>query len=133
MITNEQLERIAGMSCYAQEVREMARGWLAARKELEGLRQILYKAVRELAYVQEVENCHSGLCATAAGNEIIALGMAQLGVKDLSAESLNPPQEGANNKCPNCRDSEAGCREFGCWKYTPEQEAKLREDADASN
>lgn len=44
----------------------------------------LYDAIRELSYVQSVENCHSGLCATAAGKEIVERGMYLLTLSDLS-------------------------------------------------
>lgn len=54
--------------------------------ELNDLRSLLYEAILELGYVQSVENCHSGLCATSLGNDIIERGMKLLRVKDLSAE-----------------------------------------------
>ena len=53
------------------------------------LADLLYQCVVELSYVQCVENCGSGLCATAKGNELVNRGMALLGVKDLSAETLD--------------------------------------------
>lgn len=28
--------------------------------------------------------------------------------------------------CPNCHESGIGCKEFGCWKWTPEQESEAR-------
>jgi len=52
------------------------------------LRKMLFHALRELSYVQSVENCHSGLCATAEGAEIIERGIQLLGVRDLSEEAL---------------------------------------------
>ena len=61
------------------------------------IRELLYRCVKELDYVQSVENCHSGLCASAEGKELIEIGMKALGVKDLAAETLpaavEPPQE----------------------------------------
>ena len=55
---------------------------------IERLESLLYECVLELSYVQSVENCNSGLCATAQGERLIELGMKTLGVADLSAESL---------------------------------------------
>ena len=52
------------------------------------LRALLYEAVVELEYIQCVENCHSGLCATPKGADIVNRGMELLGVKDLSTETL---------------------------------------------
>lgn len=54
---------------------------------MEQLETLLYDAICELEGVQCVENCDSGLCATGKGKEIIRLGMAVLGVDDLSAET----------------------------------------------
>jgi hypothetical protein len=51
-------------------------------------RELLYQCLIELSYVQEIENCGSGLCASARGKELIEEGMKFLGVTDLSAESL---------------------------------------------
>ena len=51
------------------------------------LETLLYDAICELEGVQCVENCDSGLCATSKGKEIVRLGMAVLGVDDLSAEN----------------------------------------------
>jgi len=53
------------------------------------LRYVLYEAIVELEYVQCVENCGSGLCASSKGNEIIMRGMKLLGVEDLSHEHLS--------------------------------------------
>jgi hypothetical protein len=50
--------------------------------------ELLYQCIRELEYVQSVENCSSGLCASAAGRELIEEGMKALGVADLSGETL---------------------------------------------
>ena len=52
------------------------------------LEKLLYRAIKELDYVQSVENCGSGLCATSAGREIISDGMELLGVTNLEAEEL---------------------------------------------
>lgn len=56
--------------------------------ELRRLREALYACIVELEYVQSVENCNSGLCASAKGKDLIEQGMRLLGVKDLSAEAL---------------------------------------------
>ena len=53
------------------------------------LRYVLYEAIVELEYVQCVENCGSGLFASAKGREIVKRGMKLLGVKDLSHEHLS--------------------------------------------
>lgn len=52
------------------------------------LRKLLYRAVRELSYIQcvELEGDHS-LCATPEGNSIVEEGMKLLGVNDLSVDS----------------------------------------------
>jgi len=52
------------------------------------LRYLLYEAIVELEYVQCVENCPTGLCATAKGRAIVRRGMELLQVKDLSQEHL---------------------------------------------
>lgn len=54
---------------------------------MDEIKSCLYDAIVELEYVQSVENCRSGLCASAAGKEIIERGMKLLGVEDLSAET----------------------------------------------
>jgi len=54
---------------------------------VEQLEKLLYDCIVELSYVQSVENCNSGLCATSKGEHLIELGMATLGVDDLSAET----------------------------------------------
>ena len=51
--------------------------------------KLLYRAIRELEYVQSVENCHSGLCASAEGKAIIEAGCVLLGTSDFSAEELD--------------------------------------------
>lgn len=55
---------------------------------METIEDLLYLAVRELAYVQEVENCNSGLCATSAGKDLVERGMKALGVTSLEEETL---------------------------------------------
>ena len=50
------------------------------------LRALLYRAIRELAYVQTMPD-HS-LCASSNGASIVSEGMALLGGADLSAEEL---------------------------------------------
>jgi hypothetical protein len=50
--------------------------------------KLLYLCIRELSYIQSVENCESGLCATSLGEELIDRGMKALGVADLEAETL---------------------------------------------
>jgi hypothetical protein len=54
----------------------------------EQIKECLYQAIRELSYVQSVENCNSGLCATTLGEAIIEKGMELLRVKDLAREHL---------------------------------------------
>lgn len=54
----------------------------------EEIKSCLCDALVELSYVQSVESCTSGLCASAAGKEIIERGMQLLRVKDLSADTL---------------------------------------------
>ena len=54
----------------------------------EVVRELLYQCIRELNYVQSVENCNSGLCATSLGEALIKKGMEVLRVKDLSKEHL---------------------------------------------
>lgn len=56
------------------------------RTELESLRKILYRAVKELGYVQEMVD-HS-MCASAEGKSIVDVGMKLLGVPDLSFDEL---------------------------------------------
>jgi hypothetical protein len=51
---------------------------------------LLHRAIRELSYIQSVENCHSGLCATSEGEEIIEEGMKALGLKDLADDPVRP-------------------------------------------
>jgi hypothetical protein len=60
---------------------------LTETSEIEKLKSLLYEAIVELSYVQAVENCRSGLCASGAGEEIIEKGMKLLGTKDLSEET----------------------------------------------
>lgn len=55
---------------------------------IERLESVLYECVLELSYVQSVENCNSGLCATGQGKRLVEIGMNTLGVTDLSKESL---------------------------------------------
>ena len=50
------------------------------------LRELLYRAIMELDYVQEAPVLE--FCASAKGRAIIKEGMELLGVKDLSAETL---------------------------------------------
>jgi hypothetical protein len=114
-----------------EESFDMALELLAARKELEALRwrkitpDCLPKAGDELLCMRDGEIYD--LMRTNINWESIDL----IGVGVEYHRPLNPPQEDTDGKCPNCHDAEAGCSEFGCWKYTPEQEAKLRKDADA--
>jgi len=56
------------------------------QRELESLRKLLYRAVRELGYVQEMED-HS-LCASAEGKAVVDEGIKLLGCGDLSHEEL---------------------------------------------
>lgn len=60
---------------------------------MEELRKLLYECIKELEYVQIVspncaENGGGGLCASSKGKELIKQGMKLLGVKDLSAETI---------------------------------------------
>jgi len=79
--------------------------------------ELLYAAIVELEYVQCVENCSSGLCASSNGRKIIEEGMALLGVKDLSAESL--PCLPKSHPCHG-----SGRFKLGQPKPPPKQEAK---------
>ena len=54
------------------------------------LEYLLHRAVIELSYIQSVENCRSGLCATAEGEDIVGEGMRLLDVTDLSKEPRKP-------------------------------------------
>jgi hypothetical protein len=56
------------------------------KRELESLRKLLYRAIVELGYVQEMED-HS-MCASAEGQAVVEDGMKLLGVADLSEEEL---------------------------------------------
>jgi hypothetical protein len=53
------------------------------------LEEALYQSIRELSFVQSVENCQSGLCATSFGEALIDAGMKLLGVKDLADHHLH--------------------------------------------
>lgn len=59
----------------------------------QALRELLFRSLVELSYVQAVENCNSGLCATPTGEEIIEQGIKLLGVKDLSEDALRDARE----------------------------------------
>ena len=61
---------------------EMAAAPAAGVREA-ALRLYLFQCLTELSYVQSVENCHSGLCATPMGEELIEKGMKLLGVPSL--------------------------------------------------
>jgi hypothetical protein len=61
-----------------------------AEQEQAELKYLLHRAVIELSYIQSVENCGSGLCATAEGEWIVKEGMKLLGLKDLSEEPIKP-------------------------------------------
>lgn len=50
--------------------------------------RLLFRAVRELNAVDSVENCHSGLCKSSEGRDIVEEGMKLLGIADLSGERL---------------------------------------------
>jgi hypothetical protein len=52
------------------------------------LQELLYQCIRELDYVQCVENCDSGLCATSLGKNLVEKGMKLLVVSDLSREKM---------------------------------------------
>ena len=50
---------------------------------------LLYECLRELSYVQSVENCGSGLCASSNGRELIKRGMIALNVRELAEDTLD--------------------------------------------
>jgi hypothetical protein len=61
--------------------------------DVQSLRNLFYRAVKELAYVQAisceyVSRKHQDLVASSEGAEIIDQGMKLLGVKDLSKDEL---------------------------------------------
>ena len=45
--------------------------------------------------------------------------------------SRTAPQDSPPIVCPNCKEAGLGCDQFQCWKYTPEQEAQLRQQRTA--
>lgn len=57
------------------------------------LQELLYQSIRELDYVQSVENCNSGLCATSLGKDLVEKGLKLLAIKDLSKETLYSDKE----------------------------------------
>ena len=65
---------------------------------IEQLETLLYDAIVELSYVQSVENCGSGLCATPKGLHIVDLAMATLGIDDLEAETWKEAREKADSQ-----------------------------------
>jgi hypothetical protein len=50
-------------------------------------RQFVYACIVELSYVQSVENCGSGLCASAKGAALVEEGMKRLGIPDLHEDT----------------------------------------------
>ena len=68
--------------------------WKQSITELEAklaaLEPLLRRAIIELEYIQCVENCHSGLCATSEGKAIVESGTALLGLKDLADPPVQP-------------------------------------------
>lgn len=76
------------------EAKANARLIVQAVNEREPLREMLFRALVELSYVQNVENCEGGLCASAEGKSIIEEGMKLLGVKDLSEDALKGEHNG---------------------------------------
>jgi hypothetical protein len=72
--------------------RKLEGGMQTEPSEIERLRSLLYEAIVELSYVQAVENCRSGLCASAKGAALVEVGMKLLGVKDLSSETWEGTQ-----------------------------------------
>ena len=55
--------------------------------------ELLYQCIQELCYVQSVENCTSGLCASAKGADLIELGIKELGVKWLGEDDLQSERD----------------------------------------
>ena len=53
----------------------------------QALETLLYETIVELEYVQSVENCSSGLCASARGKHLVEQGMSLLRIHDLAAET----------------------------------------------
>lgn len=47
------------------------------------LRWLLFQCLCELFYVQSVEHCNTGMCATPMGKELIDEGIKALGIPDL--------------------------------------------------
>lgn len=59
------------------------------QKELADLRKMLYRAVRELEYVNSLAGTeYRELVASGEGKEIVEVGMKLLGVADLSEDEL---------------------------------------------
>lgn len=50
------------------------------------LESLLYACIVELEYVQSVENCRSGLCASTSGKNLVEQGMKLLQLNDLYKE-----------------------------------------------
>jgi hypothetical protein len=75
----------------AEGIPEFDSAYRQATVDISKLRYLLYEAIVELNYVQSIENCDSGLCASPKGEEIVNRGMELLGVRDLSTEHLENP------------------------------------------
>lgn len=58
------------------------------RRELESLRKLMYRAVKELDYIHAYEGGPPELVVSAEGKDIIEEGMKLLGCADLSHEEL---------------------------------------------
>ena len=52
-------------------------------RERAKLRLLLFECARELSYVQCVENCNSGLCATSLGADLVERSIKALEIPDL--------------------------------------------------
>jgi hypothetical protein len=58
------------------------------RRELESLRNLLFRAVKELDYIHAVDTTADFLITSSEGKEIVGAGMKLLGLADLSPDEL---------------------------------------------
>lgn len=75
----------AALECIHRWAREALAAHSAApiERETAKLRLLLFECIRELEYIQCVENCNSGLCATSLGRDLVRRGIELLGIRDL--------------------------------------------------
>lgn len=66
---------------------------------------LLYECIRELSYVQSVENCGSGLCASANGRDLIERGMIALQIRELVEDTLDAQKWAEWNKAHGKREA----------------------------